>query len=450
MVETEAPRRLPLKRRWWAWSTWFTSAQLDSPRFLATLWVIARCLVFALWLIAAPSTQGDVVYYFEKTRALFDVGPQQTLVEYPTPVIWLMLVPYYLGFTTKVGYIIVFVVVMLAIDAAICRSLWINGGRLRGEAVVFWVVFLAFIGPTAYLRFDLVTSALAAWALLALVNRHHGRAGALIGLGAATKLWPALLWPALLRGDARARVKATAAMFGLGGALALASLLWAGWDRLLSPLTWQSGRHLQIESVWATPAMLWRILHRHDYWVGISSFQAFEIWGPGANALLAMATISTYVGYALAVGVYLAWLRPGHSRRRIEAVVLMLMVILVMIVTNKTFSPQYIIWLGGPLAAGLSVISSADDPSTFRRLADERRLIRTGSVLLALTLATQLVYPIGYAPLVKGSLGMTAVTLVLAARNFGIVALLVWVLHWLWTFLRPPAKKAQPLQKAQR
>ncbi|MGJ6979397.1 glycosyltransferase 87 family protein [Aestuariimicrobium soli] len=400
------------------------------------LWLIARIAVFAVWLIAAPSTQGDVVYYYDKVRALFEVGPRQTLVEYPTPVIWLLLIPYYLGFTTRLGYVIVFVVVMLALDASFARSLWVNGGRLRGVAVVFWVVFLAFVGPTAYLRFDLVTATLAGWALLALVSRHHGRAGALIGLGAATKLWPALLWPALLRGDARSRLKATVAVFGLGGLLALASLIWAGWDRLLSPLTWQSGRHLQVESVWATPVMLWRIVRRHDYWVGISSFQAFEIWGPGANALVALATVSSYAGYALAVVAYVAWLRPGRERRRIEGVVLMLMVILVMIVTNKTFSPQYIIWLGGPLAAGLSVLSASDDRSARRRLQDERRLIRTGSVLLALTLLTQLVYPIGYAPLVKGNLGMTAVTLVLAARNLGIVLLLVWVVQWLWSFLR--------------
>lgn len=34
----------------------------------------------------------------------------------------------------------------------------------------------------------------------------------------------------------------------------------------------------------------------------------------------------------------------------------MLLVISVMIVTNKTFSPQYMIWLGGPHAAGFALL----------------------------------------------------------------------------------------------
>lgn len=423
-------------RRWWAWSTWFSPTKLSDSRFMIRLWVIARAIIFAIWLIAVRSAQGDVYYYYDRIRDLGQLGPAKTLTEYPTPVIWVLQIPYLLGFGQRVGYLIAFVAIMLALDAGFTHSLWRHGGRLRGIAVLFWTIFLFFVGPTAYLRFDLLPSVLAGWALLAAAKNRFGRAGALVGLGAATKLWPALLWPALLRGLKKDRIKATVAMFGLGGALAVISLLWGGWDRLLSPLTWQGGRHLQVESIWATIPMVLRIFFPYDYWVGVSSFQAFEIWGPGTNAFLLMADAATYLGYLLIIACYIRWLWPGRSQRRIEAAVLMLMVVLVIIVSNKTFSPQYIMWVGGPLAAGLAMVSSQDDPNAARRRRDERRLIRTGTVLLAITLLTQLVYPIGYAGLVKRGFMRIPVTLVLAVRNLGIVLLLVWVLQWIWSFLR--------------
>lgn len=411
---------------------------------MATLWLAARVVIFAIWLIAVPTTQGDVTYYYEKIRALAAVGPRQTLTEYPTPVIWVLQIPYYLGLGSRIGYVVAFVVIMLALDALFTRSLWRSGGRLRGVAVLFWTIFLFFVGPTAYLRFDLLPSVLAGWALLASARGLAGRAGALIGLGAATKLWPALLWPALLRGDRRSKWIATGSMFGVGGLLAAISLVWGGWDRLLSPLTWQGGRHLQIESIWATIPMAIRMVVPYEYWVGISSFQAFEIWGPGTNLFLALAGVATYLGYLLIIACYVRWLWPGRTQRRIEGAVMMLMVVLVIIVTNKTFSPQYIMWVGGPLAAGLAMVSAQDDPVTARRVRDERRLIRTGTVLLVITLLTQLVYPIGYAGLVRRWwLVLIPVTVVLVLRNLFVVMLLVWLLQWIWSFLRP-GSSSQP------
>ena len=60
-----------------------------------------------------------------------------------------------------------------------------------------------------------------------------------------------------------------------------------------------------------------------------------------------------------------------------------------MIVTNKTLSPQYLLWLGGPVAALLLL--------RHRATPAERRAIRhTAYALLALALLTHLVYPLLY------------------------------------------------------
>lgn len=419
-----------------------STERLNTPRAMAIFWISARLLVFTLWFVIFPSAQGDVVYYFGKIDNLFDLGPVQTLQEYPTPVIIFLALPWFLGLGTLWGYLIAFVAMMVALDLAFTVTLWRTGGRMRSQAVVFWTLFLVLVGPTGYLRFDLVTSVVAGWAIIAVLKQRPFLAGALAGLGAALKLWPALLWPALCGGPNRQKAQVSLGFFGMGGLLALASLAWAGWDRLLSPLSWQSDRGLQVESVWATIPMLLRGLGLGDYAVAVSRYQAFEIWGTGVRLWMSASDLAFVLGLAAAACAYLAWMVRGEGRL-MESCALMLLVILVMIVTNKTFSPQYVIWLGGPVGAAFAVMGNRFPHSSSYRL-DSTRLKRMATQLLGITALTTLVYPIGYAPLVRDltaplSWFRLPVTLVLVARNVLIVWLLISVLAWVWHFLRPAA-----------
>ena len=102
----------------------------------------------------------------------------------------------------------------------------------------------------------MVPAVLAGGALLA-ARRRPWLTGALTGLGAAIKLWPALLAGAFAV-RRRGRGPMLGAFVGVGFGLAALSLAAGGASRLFSPLTWQSGRGLQIESVWATPLMVAR------------------------------------------------------------------------------------------------------------------------------------------------------------------------------------------------
>lgn len=423
----------------------FGSLGLDSPRTLLLVWFLARLLVVLVWGLITPETQGDVVYYYRHIDHMIGGSPAETMREYPTPVLWLLAIPWLLGAGSQTGYVICFVLIMLGLDVAFTLSLWRSGGRLRGPAIVFWTAFVVFIGPTVYLRFDVVTSVLAGWSLLLLPRRAWRGSGALAGLGAALKLWPALLWPALGGGSRQQFARTSIGFWLSGGLLACASLLWAGWDRLVSPLTWQSGRGLQVESVWATIAMLLRALGLGDYAVTISRFQAFEIYGPGVGPATTAATISTAIGLLGIVGAYVCWLRRGQGTE-MEAAALILLVILVMIVTNKTFSPQYMIWLGGPLAAALALLGSRD-PASAGYQVDRRRLWLIGLGILVTTVFTGVVFPIGYDPLVRdfwlaGYLRLP-VTLVLVLRNLLITGLLVYVTDWVISFIRPRSKSGR-------
>lgn len=400
----------------------FTAERLNSPQFQFRFWLWTRLFIVVVWVLSSLDIQ-DVRYYYQRVELLADAGPQRVLIEYPTPVVWLLQIPWVLGFGTLVGYTVIFVAAMVAIDAAFTRTLWKAGGTFRGQAVAYWTLFLAFVGPTAYLRFDLVTAWLMGLALLACASNRERLAGVLTAVGAAIKLWPALLWPALFVHSRRRNVGTSIAFWAVGGGLALASLVAAGWDRLFTPLQWQSNRGLQVEAVLTTPAMIARAVAPHRYDVRPSTFQAYEIAGPGVATLQTLTSVFTALGVLAVLIGYGAWLR--RDRRRIfTSTAIMIFVIVLMIVTNKTFSPQYIIWLGGPIAAGISLAGLTEDYD--RTTPSERRTLRgLGVSVLALTLLTQVIYPIGYAGVVHTNWLTPIMTVVLTVRNLGIVALMV-------------------------
>lgn len=407
MTEAADPTPGPARRLSWRW--------------LALFWAVARAAVFTIWAVFGLTTQGDVLYYWQRIHLMVMGTPlSQTLIEYPTPVVWFLTVPYWLAGQSRQAFVVVFVIGMLLLDLAFAVVLYRVGGSRRTFAVLFWIVFTFVMGPTAYMRFDLVPAVLGGLAVLALFSRRRWISGALVGLGAALKLWPAFLWPATL-GSRRTRLPATVGFLAVGGALAIVSLLVGGWQRLISPLTWQSDRGLQIESIWATPLMLIRGFTPGAYDVALSRYQAFEITGAGSSALLAVAGVAAVVGYVVIAGLYLGWLtRP--ARTIVDAALLMVAVITVVIVTNKTFSPQYMMWLGGPLA-GLVVAEGRAGQSAPGR-GEVRTLV---AWVLGLTLATQLVYPVLYQPLVHGGPFLALATVVLVLRNLGMVAFTVWL-----------------------
>ena len=86
--------------------------------------------------------------------------------------------------------------------------------------------------------------------------------------------------------------------------------------------------------------------------------------------------------------------------RIIEAVALVQLVILIMIVTNKTFSPQYIMWVGGPQAAAYAVLG-ARSQRTSRFFTDRSRMNAISMWMLVTTAFTLLVYPLSYNRLVS-------------------------------------------------
>lgn len=384
-----------------------TSGDLSGGVVLTVL-VLTRLALFGVWYFVRGLEYGDLNYYWEKTFHLGETGLEMTLREYPTPVVWLLDIPQLLGGGSRPAYAAWFVIGMLALDLAFCWVLWRFGGRFRGWSIIFWSVFLVSMGPLVWNRFDLVPAVLVGAAAV-LAVRHPRTSGALLGLGAAIKLWPAALIPLLVNG--RNRGKALVGFLITGGGLALISVAAGGWPRLISPLVWQGDRGLQIESVWATPLIFARWFEPDRWQIRISAYQAFEIFGQGVGKLLLLSSAATVIGGLVVLAILIrSFFAAGTSGRDVDArglAVAMLAVIAIIIITNKTLSPQYIPWLGGPLAALVSWTglggsgrreSGAGESGPSERGYDPFRAAATRWVIGVLVIATlsQMVFPYLY------------------------------------------------------
>jgi Glycosyltransferase family 87 len=397
------------------------------PRTIIIIWLITRLLMLVFLASFESFVVGDVYYYQRKINALFSAGLDRTLYEYPTPVVWILWLPYGASLGNRTGYLVAFVIFVLALDAVFCYALWRSNGRRHDRAIDFWLIFVPLIGPLSYLRFDMLPAVLAGGALLA-ARRKPWITGALTGLGAAIKLWPALLIGAFMsyRSDRR---PAGLAFVVVGFSLALISLIFGGWSRLVSPLTWQSARGLQIESIWATPLMLARAARPDGWIVDISQYQAYEIFGPGVGAWLLISSIATLLGLVVIILLTVrAFRHDGSTAVAIGFVVLA--IVAIMTITNKTLSPQYLLWLGGPTAALLILRQRAtpDEQPAINRMAVQ---------LLILALLTQLVYPLFYDSYLgrHGHAMIIISTIVTAIRNLALVVFTVEACRLAWRML---------------
>ena len=192
-------------------------------------------------------------------------------------------------------------------------------------------VLLFAIGPAVVLygfhNWDLLAVALASLALLAYARRADRWAGFVLGLGAATKLYPAFLLPALVLGAWRRSRRSALEMIGTfvaGVAVLNVPVMLANFEGWKYPWSFQSARTANFETSWF---MLYRHLGpEHGNWFFDSDVvNAFSggLFVVGAAVLLALEIRRERVRpYALGFGI-LVWF----------------------LATAKVFSPQYALWI---------------------------------------------------------------------------------------------------------
>lgn len=331
---------------------------------------------------------------------------------YPVVALVPMLVPAVLGTASVSVYIAAWCAMIIAADAVVVHLLE-RSGRARGAW--WWLGFLLLLGPVGISRLDAVIVPMAIAALLVCAARPR-LAAALLTLGAWIKIAPgALLLPVLLGARRPWREVVLPAAATCVVVLAVAVAGGAG-SRALSFLDSQGERGLQIESVAATPWVIASVvspavtLERND------EISSFEVVGPGATTMAGILDPVLVVTVA-ALAALLWW-----ARRRGVDVLLpgSLALLLVLIVTNKVGSAQFVGWLAIPVAVAMTA-----DPERWWR--------RTAWVVAATAALTQAVYPFGYWALLDGN---AVVAALLVVRNAVMVVLLATTVAHLVTAAR--------------
>lgn len=385
----------------------------------AVIWVLTRLIMIQLYVNNEHFIVNDVIYYFYQ---LVENPPATALIEYPTAIVVFLNLIRVMALDQERSFVIIFLVVMAVLDALVTALFFMRGLR---PAAYYWLFYMFLIGPLIWTRLDLLSAVPAALCLLYLTARPN-LSGAMAAIGAAIKLWPALLIAPLAgcQPIARARLRSFAV---IGLALGGASVLFFGWDRSASPLTWQADRGLQIESIPASYLMARRALGDSDVTVAFSQYNAYEVFHSSTTIWQNLASWTMVLTFILAaVYVWLIGLH-GYPLRRLRScaqtdiltiqtiTAAYLSIICMVIVANKTFSPQYMIWLGGPLA----LIAVQTGPTRARLV---NHLIAALGLMCAAM--THVVYPWAYGDIVRDNPSVL-ITMVLIARNITMVVMAV-------------------------
>ncbi|MDO7881450.1 glycosyltransferase 87 family protein [Salinibacterium soli] len=392
-----------------------------------TLWVafVAAHLVLGLLALYAPGLPlGDVtlVYRFWIEEALGGglwVGIDTAWV-YPILALVPMLLATVFGPDQYGATWLSLVMVLNAVAFG-----FVTGWGRRPERIAagwWWIAFLLLLGPIALARIDSVTVPIALVGVLLLASRPV-LASALLAVATWIKVWPAaLVLAALIAVRDRLRIVAGAA--AVTAVVLIGALLLGATSSVLSFITEQTGRGLQVEAPVST---VWLWLAKAGvpgafvyYDTGILTYQ---VEGPGsgfaAGLMTPLLAVAVFAISALAVvavrrGAAVGDLLPPLSLGLVTA----------LIAFNKVGSPQFVSWFAVPIVLGI-VTSAAGWGRSFRVPA---------ILVLVIAALTQVVYPYLYNWLLSLDL---LLLVVLSARNLLYFALLAWAIraivaspHW--------------------
>ena len=301
--------------------------------------------------------------------------------------------------------------------------LYLLGKFARRLNLSIWKVYtvatvsLVAIGLMMTGRYDLLPAALVLLAIYTFVNGHNKTAWAILGLGMMAKLYPAIIVPLfaiyLLRYRQYRKIiegglsfLTVVLVFSLPWLILDAGGYWEMWSYHLE-------RGLHIESSYGS----WMLVGQLLGWTHTTGQLSYGSWNLSSPLADSLAGASTYITFVLllaayALYAYRLWLQtddrePAQMSGGQVALLLRsaLLVVVVMLLTGKVFSVQFIIWLY-PLL--LLVIT---------------RWCYLPAMLFVLVAAiTQVIYPWNYLDL---ELVKPYAVILMALRNLLLVALAV-------------------------
>lgn len=332
------------------------------------VWFVTRVVLYLIankYLLAhyGKSSVGDVSTYFKWAQNSLYYGqiPHDTQWQYPPLLAPILVFPEWLFKTFGIRYLTGFTAMTFLADCVITAMLvWTATRRDTWSGPWYWILGVPLLGPIVYGRYD-VFPALCVVVALALLGKGvpmmlagqdgKGRtlndrrwvAGILIGFGTAIKIWPGLAVFGLPRSK-RGWQTIAAIAASVVGTIATLSIFFSG---TLSFLGNQGSRGIEIESIWGIPFVLGKRLHLEHVVTNRVVYGSYQVV-PDGNGLISLivsamyyiALISMVAGFGLMA--YWWWRKTWRPAVMADAT---FVATLVMIVTSRVISPQYLIWL---------------------------------------------------------------------------------------------------------
>ncbi|WP_369370102.1 hypothetical protein AB1046_14960 [Promicromonospora sp. Populi] len=298
-----------------------------------------------------------------------------------------------------------------------CAVIVLGQARPRGRvAVWYWLAFLVALGPIWIGRLDGLLAPIILVALLVAAKR-PALAMALATVGAWIKIAPGAV--ALALAATASSAKGFLRNVVLPGAAVCAVVIGVAFaggaqDNVLDVFGEQGERQLQVEAVAATPftvARLWDSSIQVEY---DDVIYTYEVLGERADAVAQALDVALPIA-AIGIALLMWWAaRPRPDRVGDILLIGAAAELLALMVFNKVGSPQFIAWIGPPIAAAIALGT---------RSQGTRRtwfLPALGTVIVARL--TMEIYPLQYPEFLGG---WPLATSIGALRNALLVALLV-------------------------
>jgi len=320
---------------------------------LPLVFVMLIVTAIPLALVIDAPIHGDVELYRGVGESLSKgVMPYRDReLEYPPYAIPLFVAPWLVSHEPK-NFQIAFGMLVILMDSLIkALLLWEGFRRNKGVAgfvpLVIYCVTVPFLRYFYLQRYDIFPAIITLVALLCFARNRFAWAGAILGIAAGVKMYPALLGPVLW---ALAIRQQQGTRFATSVAVALVPLLalsfFLPWWRFMA---FHGERGLQVESLYASVLWLGHLLGFIEAkWSSVKAWM--EVTGPLAQwvvpwaKFLMLATTLGSVAFSTWVAARLSKLDVFQLAR------LALVPLLAFVAFNIVFSPQYMIWLL-PLAA---------------------------------------------------------------------------------------------------
>ena len=415
---------------------------LRSRRALTWAFIGVHAVIFIALspVIVTGGTAGDLPLYRSWAMTALERGVWPGLDFdwiYPVGALLPVVLPDILG---AFLYQLLWLLLLTATDFAALWVLTDRGRRAEAYPAAWWylLIFLL-LSPVAALRLEGFTAPLVVIALT-LLARRPAVSSALLTLAAWIKVWPAaVLLAAVAASTRRSLIAAAAALSTL--AVVIAVWMTGELEHVLSFVTAQSDRALQLEAPLTTPWLWMAIFHvRGTAVYHNATIATREVIGPGSGWAAQLSTPLMFAAIAGLVAL-VVWTRNRVARSALSGrtgtagtaaerapkpaaaataataeqqlvLVSALALTTAFIVFNKVGSPQYMLWLTPIVTVGM--------------VAHWNRW-RTPAVLLGvIAVLTTLVFPIFYRQLADLN---PAVALGLAARNVLLVVVLGWAVR---------------------